>query len=142
MLWQRAASTSAIQKGAEEVPGYTYLAPGNSMKEPVYASVDSHVPKVHFYDGSSEDEKEGTDASRLPRTGEQPAHEEHGQQIGVEASPVKSRPTLTTVKPRKPLAPQAGSEDAPFSYMPPGSSMKDPSYSLKEPVYHVDQRSR
>jgi hypothetical protein len=141
MLWQRAASTSATQKGAEEATAYTYLAPGNSMKEPVYASVDAHVPKVHFYDGSSEGEKEGTDAPCMPKAGEQPAGEEPSQHMGVEAAPLKPRPTLTTVKPRKPLAPQAGSDDAPFSYMPPGSSMKDPSYSLKEPVYHVDQRS-
>ncbi|GBF87299.1 hypothetical protein Rsub_00010 [Raphidocelis subcapitata] len=108
----RAISSSASPSSAAQEPTYTYASPGSSMTEPRYqggaATGEGHAS--HHAVGSMA----------------QPAHR---------VTPSKKARMLKVLStPQRKLAAQGSG----VQMLPPGCSISDPSYSIKDPVYFVD----
>jgi len=103
-------NVTATDCGASSEPGYTYLPPGCSMREPTYISLSD---PVYLYD-------------QPVRNADQP------MESFTPSFHVSKRTTaMHTVG-----TPQ---QDGNYMYLPPGCSMQDPVYiSLSDPVYVTD----
>lgn len=112
-----------------------YLPPGSSMKEPSYGvSVSDPVYVV--------DKLASKPAASLRQVQEQAAAQRKKQKQQPNGSTTTTGAT-TDKQPPAPKADTMGKQDdgSMYVYLPPGCSMKDPTYgvSVSDPVYVVDK---
>lgn len=116
-------------------PTYVLVPPGSSMKDPLTYSVSD---PVYQYDPT---QKVGHARRHFPRRGITLSTKVSNISRPTPASPTSRR--VTVVSGPEPKRQNRPNNNDPYVYLPPGCSIRDPSYiSMSDPVYFYDKSAK
>eukprot|EP00877_Chromochloris_zofingiensis_P008130 jgi/Chrzof1/3570/Cz13g00220.t1 len=93
---------------------------------------------VYFYDASAGGKTDESPASNMDFAESAAAAEDEAVAPSKSSIAMRKKTLVRLGGKRPPLPPHGG--NGKYVYLPPGNSMKEPKYSIKDPVYFVDHK--